>query len=112
MSIISEHGFYSTLLDEEFCCEKCREKAENAYKEENWYWSEYDHQYFEDEDEITELYRWNKGIKDYEAFTISKKTLATLVERKEAFIYEGDFYDTINKRTGKPFFYYRKKMAA
>ena len=109
---ITALGFYSELLDETFCCEGCRDKAENAYKEENWFWSEYDHKYFENEDEITELYRWNKGIKDYEAFTISKKTLATLVERKEAFIYEGDFYDTINKRTGKPFFYYRKKMAA
>ena len=109
---ITTQGFYSELLDETFCCEGCREKAENAYKEENWFWSEYDHKYFEDEAEITELYRWNKGIKDYEAFTISKKTLDTLIERKEAFIYEGDFYDTINKRTGKPFFYYRKKMAA
>ena len=62
--------------------------------------------------EITELYRWNKGIKEYEAFTISKKTLAALVERKGAFIFEDEAYDTINKRTGKPFFYYRKKMAA
>ncbi len=109
---IKENGVYSEITEEYYCCANCKETAEREFKEENWYWSEYDHQYFEDEDEITELYRWNKGIKDYEAFTISKKTLATLVERKEAFIYEGDFYDTINKRTGKPFFYYRKKMAA
>ena len=41
-----------------------------------------------------------------------KSPLDTLVERKEAFIFEDEAYDTINKRTGKPFFYYRKKMAA
>ena len=109
---IKENGVYSEITEEYYCCVNCKETAEQEYKEENWFWSEYDHKYFEDEDEITELYRWNKGTKDYEAFTISKKTLDTLVERKEAFVYEGEFYDTINKRTGKPFFYYRKKMAA
>lgn len=107
-----DDGVYSTLTDEYYCCAHCKEKAEQEYKEENWFWSEYDHQYFENEDEITEIYRWNKGTKDYEAFTISKNMLDTLVERKEAFVYEGEFYDTINKRTGKPFFYYRRRMAA
>lgn len=109
---IKENGVYSEITEEYYCCVNCKETAEQEYKEENWFWSEYDHKYFEDEDEITELYRWNKGTKDYEAFTISKKTLDTLVERKEAFVYEGEFYDTINKRTGKPFFYYRKKKMA
>ena len=109
---IKENGVYSEITEEYYCCANCKETAEREFKEENWFWSEYDHQYFENEDEITELYRWNKGIKDYEAFTISKKTLDTLVERKEAFIFEDEAYDTINKRTGKPFFYYRKKMAA
>lgn len=107
-----DDGVFSEITKEYYCCVNCKETAEQEYKEENWYWSEYDHQYFENEDEIKELYRWNKKLKDYEAFTISKKTLDTLVERKEAFVYEGEFYDTINKRTGKPFFYYRKKMAA
>ncbi len=109
---IKENGVYSEITEEYYCCVNCKETAEQEYKEENWFWSEYDHQYLENEDEITEIYRWNKTIKDYEAFTISKKTLDTLVQRKEAFVYEGEFYDTINKRTGKPFFYYRKKMAA
>lgn len=107
-----DDGVFSEITNEYYCCVNCKETAEQEYKEENWFWSEYDHQYFENEDEITEIYRWNKTIKDYEAFTISKKTLDTLVQRKEAFVYEGEFYDTINKRTGKPFFYYRKKMAA
>ena len=107
-----DDGVFSEITKEYYCCVNCKETAEQEYKEENWYWSEYDHQYFENEDEIKELYRWNKKLKDNEAFTISKKTLDTLVERKEAFVYEGEFYDTINKRTGKPFFYYRKKMAA
>jgi hypothetical protein len=109
---ISEHGFYSTLLDEEFCCEKCREKAENTYKEENWFWSEYDGKYFEDENALTELYRWSPKDKDYSACTISRESLDMLIERKEAFIFEDEAYDTINKRTGKPFFYYRKRIAA
>lgn len=109
---IKENGVYSEITEEYYCCVNCKETAEQEYKEENWFWSEYDHQYFENEDEITEIYRWNKTIKDYEAFTISKKTLDTLVERKEAFVYEGEFYDTINKRNGKPFFYYRKKKMA
>lgn len=109
---IKDEGKFSEITKEYYCCVNCKETAEQNYKEENWYWSECDHQYFEDEDEITEIYHWNKGIKDYEAFTISRETLNLMIEHKEAFVFEGEFYDIINKRTGKPFFYYRKKMAA
>jgi len=108
---INEDGIYSELTDEYYCCKDCKETAEKEFKEENWFWSEIDHQYFENEDEITEIYKLNKEIKDYEALTVSKKTLEEMLERKEAFVFEGDVYDKINKKTGKPFFYYRRMAA-
>ena len=108
---IKDEGVYSELTDEYYCCKDCKETAEKEFKEENWFWSEFDHQYFEHEDDITEIYKLNKEIKDYEAIPISKKTLDAMLERKEAFVFDGEVYDRINKRTGKPFFYYRRMAA-
>ena len=108
---INEDRIYSELTDEYYCCKDCKDTAEKEFKEENWFWSEFDHQYFENEDEITEIYKLNKEIKDYEALTVSKKTLNEMLESKEAFVFEGDVYDKINKKTGKPFFYYRRMAA-
>lgn len=108
---IKDEGVYSDLTDEYYCCNDCKETAEKEFKEENWFWSEFDHQYFENEDEITEIYKLNKEIKDYEALTVSKKTLEKMLERKEAFVFGGEVYDKLNKKTGKPFFYYRRMAA-
>lgn len=47
------NGEYSHLTDFDYCCESCREAAEQTYREEHWAYSEYDDEYFEDEADVT-----------------------------------------------------------
>lgn len=46
---------YSEITEEYYCCPSCRDFAEDEYKKENWTWSEYDGEYFEDEDDVTKF---------------------------------------------------------
>jgi hypothetical protein len=48
-------GCYSEITGDCYCCESCRDDAEQEYKEENWHYSKYDDEWFEDEDDVTEF---------------------------------------------------------
>lgn len=80
-------GEYSTITGESYCCMSCMEDAEHDYKEENWHYSEYDDDYFEDEDDITTLKR---GSDD--EITISVDSAESLVVDGEAICVDGRFY--------------------
>lgn len=42
-----DDGYYSEITGESYCCEICREEAEEEYKENNWYYSEITGEYYE-----------------------------------------------------------------
>lgn len=85
---VTDHGYYSEITHGSYCCEDCRDEAEDKYKEENWHYSEYDDEYFEDEDDITTLKRG-----DDDEVTICVVSADRLVYRGEAICINGKYYD-------------------
>ena len=73
-------GYYSELTDEDYCCESCLQRAEQKYREENWTYSEYDDEYFEDASEVVNALVWNELLSVYEPTTIHEDTLAGLID--------------------------------
>jgi hypothetical protein len=85
---VTDNGYYSEITQETYCCEDCRDEAERRYKEENWTYSEYDDEYFEDEDDVTTL---KQGACD--EVSISRDSADRLVDRGEAICINGKYYD-------------------
>lgn len=108
---LSDDGVYSEITEEYYCCESCKAKAEQKYKEQNWFFCEYNNDYVEDEADVTELYQWNTKIRDYVAISISKAKLTELVTMNRCFIIGDEAYDKLNGRTNLPF-HYKKRVVA
>lgn len=83
---------YSEITEEDYCCSSCRDEAEQDFKERNWNYSEYDDEYFENEDEIGTVLQWNVLRFRYEETTIHVDSLETLFENGEAVEIEGVVY--------------------
>jgi hypothetical protein len=81
-------GYYSEITGDDYCCESCRDEAEREYKEENWHYSEYDDEYFEDESDVVTLKR-----DTYDEISISRDSADRLVDRGEAVLINGKYYD-------------------
>lgn len=81
-------GYESEITGNTYCCESCLEDAEREYKEENWTYSEYDDEYFEDEDDVTTIKQGN-----CDEMTISVDSANRLVTRGEAILLDGKYYD-------------------
>lgn len=94
---------YSEITDEYYCSEQCCQKAERNYKEENWHFSDYDQEYYEDEEDILSYQRWNPITLVYEEKTISTQTLDELLRDGEFYSIDGDYYDRVDEETGQPF---------
>lgn len=76
----SHLDFYeSEVTDEMYCSEYCMERDEEEYKESNWYYSDYDHEYYEDEGDVT---TYKRG--DDDEISISVESGDNLVEEGEA----------------------------
>lgn len=82
------YGEYSHITGETYCSESCRDEAERHYKEDNWTYSEYDDEYFEDEGDVTTLKR---GACD--EISISIDSADRLVGNGEAICINGKYYD-------------------
>lgn len=94
---------YSEITEEYYCCEQCREDAENCHKENYWHYSEYDKDWFEDADELTEIQIWNQQEKAYKSQTIHLNTIETLLEDGFIVCFDEEYYDSLDSRTGLPF---------
>lgn len=94
---------YSEITEEYYCCEQCREDAENCHKEKYWHYSEYDKDWFEDADELTEIQIWNQQEKAYKSQTIHLNTIETLLEDGLIVCFDEEYYDSLDSRTGLPF---------
>lgn len=89
---IEEDAWHSELTDDYYCCEACMESAEQDYKERNWYYSEYDNEYYEDDCDVVEALMWNNNLSKYETTTIYVDTLNELFDDGEAVEFEGTIY--------------------
>ena len=89
---LQDDACYSELTEEDYCSYSCLKDAEQSYKEDNWYYSEYDDEYYEDEDDVVTVMQWSVLNFRYNETTIHTDTLASLVEDKEAVFFDGTYY--------------------
>ena len=107
---LEDKAVYSDITGEDYCCEACRDAAEKKFKEQNWFYSDFDHDYYEFEDEITRFYTWDEAKQFYVAKTISTQSLEAKIEDGAFIEFDGDYYPTIETdNTGMPF-YFRKEV--
>ncbi|MBQ1666496.1 MAG: hypothetical protein II063_00780, partial [Prevotella sp.] len=99
---LSEDGVYSEITDNYYCCEECRQKADETYKQQHWYYSDYDQSYFEDTKDLTTYLHWDWNVVNYEVKTISKHSLDKYSDQFH--LYEGVYYDRLNPITGLPYY--------
>lgn len=87
--------YHSEITGEGYCCESCRDDAENEYKKKNWYYSDYDGEWYEDNDDVTTYRHYNITTCEYEDKTISKETLYELLDKGMLHEREHQYYDVI-----------------
>lgn len=109
---VTARGRYSDITEETYCDDDCRSDAETSYKQENWYYSHYDEEYFESEDELTHYYEWNSGLGDYEKKTISEKSADELWEKGELYRFGNELFDLIDNEFNLPYGYQLIKTVA
>ncbi len=108
---VVSRGKYSEITEEYYCSDNCQDNAESKYKRENWYYSDYDEDYYESEDEITDYYQWDSIIGEYEKKTISEKTVDKLLENGGLYRFGDELFDTVDCFSNLPFGYQLIKMA-
>lgn len=92
-----DEGVYSDLLDRYFCCQSCCDEAEEDYRRSQMTYSDYDEEYFEDADDVTEWkrYIYSRVCQDgyYFEQTISIGSLAKLIDKGEVIYCNGMYYE-------------------
>ena len=86
---MNRHAYYSDITGEDYCCESCRNDAEQEYKERHWHYSEYDEEYYQDEDDVT-TYINERG----DTVSISVDSADDLVSGGELVCINGKYYNT------------------
>lgn len=108
---VTSDGRYSEVTEETYCTYVCLDDAESTYKRENWYYSYYDEEYYENEEDITYFYEWNSGLGEYERKTISERSADELWEKGELHRFGNDLFDLIDNEFNLPFGYQLIKIA-
>ena len=91
----NEDSVYSDVTEEYYCCESCKEQAEDEYKQEHWFYSDIDDEYFEFEDEITEVLMWHDLLNKYIVGTVCVARINEYIKNGVLFSYNGVLVDTI-----------------
>jgi hypothetical protein len=89
---LCDNGYYSDITEEDYCCEDCRDEAEQDYKSNNWYYSDYDSEYYPDDSDIVEAKQWSACSKVFFDTTIYTGTLDDMLEAGEAIEVDGVYY--------------------
>jgi len=97
---LDNEGYYSEMTDAYYCCKRCRDLAEDEWKENHWTYSEYDEEYYEKEDDVVSFWQWDGQIQDYREVTIYVGTVIDLLRNRKLFVYDGEVYDKLKR--GKP----------
>lgn len=86
--MVGDDAYYSEITEEYYCCGSCMESAEEAYKKENWTYSEYDDEYFEDSDDVCEFKKFTHDM--FVSTTISRETMNEMLSCGEMLYSEDD----------------------
>ena len=97
--------YYSDLTKKGYCCENCRDEAEEAYKKENWHYSDFNDDWYEDPDDLVTYQKYNCITGEYMEKTISKDSYFNLIDSNELHPWGGLYFDVINEEAGKPYGY-------
>ena len=97
--------YYSEVTDKSYCDPDCRDEAEEAYKKENWHYSDYDDEWYEDKDDLVTYQKFNHLTCQYEEKTITKDSYFELIDNNELHFWGGLYFDVINEEVGKPYGY-------
>ena len=97
--------YYSELTGKSYCDTDCRDEAEEDYKKENWFYSDYDGEFFENKDDLVTYQKYNSITGEYMEKTISKDSYFDLIESNELHLWGGLYFDVINEEVGKPYGY-------
>ena len=90
-------------MNQDFCCDDCKNQAELEFKKKNWFYCDFDKEYFENADELTTYHAWNKEEGIYEEKTIRKKVVDLYVDCEILHKHGNEIYDQINELTKLPF---------
>ena len=97
--------YYSELTGKSYCSPDCRDEVEEDYKKEHCFYSDYDGEWYENEDDLTTYQKYNCITGEYMEKTISKDSYFDLIEHGELHDWGGLYFDVINEEVGKPFGY-------
>ena len=98
----SDELYYSELTQEYYCCQKCRSIAEQKYREENWYYCDFDQLYYKNESELTTYNAWNEELGEYETKKVCKEKITAYLNGEVLFKIGDQLYDRIDLVTGLP----------
>lgn len=79
--IVKDSSIYNSEAEAYFCNDDC----ERHYIKENFYYSEYDDDYFHNEDDITAIQRWDEETQTYRQISISCLSRDYLIREGKAF---------------------------
>ena len=108
-NLLEDDAEYSEVTEEHYCCKECMEKAEDEFKRENWHYSEYDGEWYEDYTDITCIHIWNEQECSYQDKSINVDTLCRLLKNEDAWEFGEDVFDKVNPSTNLPYGYKLKK---
>lgn len=100
---VTEEGTKSELTGELYCDGSCKINGEEDWKDEHWFYSDYDVEYYEHEEDITRYYAWNDAFGFYAEKTISINSYQQLLLDGDLIQYDGKAYDKINPETLRPY---------
>lgn len=104
-AFVTSEGSYSEMTECNYCREDCADRAEEQYKQEHWYYSKYDAEYYEDEDNITHFNEWHQELGSYVRKTISVDTLRTNLIENNWHRYGDEYFNEVDIETNLPFGY-------
>ena len=104
-AFVTSDAVYSEMTECNYCREDCADKAEEQYKQEHWHYSEYDADYYEEEDEITHFNEWNQEQNCYVRKTIHIDSLRTNLIENDWHRYGDEYFNEVDIETNLPFGY-------
>lgn len=85
--------FYSKVTEEWYCDEVCRDLAEKEYKENWWHWAEFDQDYVEHSDELSDVLMWNDYLNKFVVEKVITININYYIKRGELFVHNSVLVD-------------------
>ena len=104
-AFVKSDGSYSEMTEMEYCKDDCADRAEELHRQEFWHYSEYDAEYYEDEDNITHFNEWHQELGSYVRKTISVDTLRTNLIENDWHRYGDEYFNEVDIETNLPYGY-------